>query len=174
MEISPSFSITNVRNLSGADVDESASVTKPPTFQNRRKSLYFEAKILDANRQKNKGISIGSDDQTVVCLMDEGVILSPNGIIPLGNELFQVGDIIGCRVLLDIYKSGSQDYHHVIFSSNGVEIGYPVIFEGNPPISVGIVQDDKYEGAPINEMVNLNFGDRPFQHSFGNYTLFPQ
>ena len=152
-------------------MNANSSISKQFATQETIKSFYLEGKLLNDEKTNIIGIGIKTEREVVLYGWDEGVILSPNRIFRC-KEKCRIGDVIGCRMTMDVNKKGNQPLHKVVFYRNGLAVSNAIILEGNIPISVVFLRDSQCESTLVDKIVDLNFGDRPFIHDIGNYNYF--
>lgn len=172
IETSRTISLRHLKTIVDVTEEVGGSISDVSATQNNsRKSVYFEVKILDGGRNNNIGIGVKSDTTSTIYHGNAGQIFAASKIIN-SEQPYGTGDVIGCHVSLEVYKSDTQTYNHCTFAKNGMECAYPVIFEGNAPISVVFLDTYGSEERQIDEVVELNLGEHPFKHSIGNYNAF--
>ena len=162
--------MTDARNVVDVETNEGSPVSNQHPSQTTKKSAYFEVKVPDGTRQNVLGLGIKSDTETVLYLWREGIFLSATEGMVRSEEKCQSGDVICCRLFLDVHTIESQRFHRLSFSINGRVLNRPISLEGNLPISAAIIRDEECE-EDDNE-TELNLGERPFIHSIGKYNLF--
>ena len=170
-ELSGANYLTNTKNAGALDMDENSPISEQFTSQDKIKSFYIEGKLLNNEQINVIGLGIKTETNTAIYHWGDGVILSDNQIIHCKGpcQPCKPGDVIGCRVSLEVYKTGNQTFHHVIFSRNGDVASDPIILEGHIPTSIFFLCDARCEDTLVDEIVDLNFGDRVFTYNIGNY-----
>ena len=167
--MSRKYLFTAVKNTYDLEMNESTPTSKPIGPHKKNRSYYFEGKIVQSNKKTTIGIGIKSDTENVKFICGKGVFTSPGTGIFHSTERCQPGDIIGCRVFQHF---SNQHCHCVLFSRNGSVIDCPIFFEGSLPISVGLFESSCFSGCCEDSGIDMNFGDRPFEYSIGNFNFF--
>ena len=166
-----SYYLVDGKNVIVPDVDKNSPVSRQLTTQGNRKSFYIEVELLNDEKADVVGIGIKIETKTVIYRWDDGVILSPNTHIHC-KEQCKSGDVIGCRMTLDVNKKGNQPLHNVVFYKNGLAVSNAIILEGSIPISVELLCDSQSKETLVEKSVKLNFGDHPFIHNIGKYKYY--
>ena len=98
-------------------MDKNSPISKKFATQKTIKSFYIEGKFLNDEQKNIIGIGIKTKMKTVIYQWNQGVIFSPDGLIRC-KEQCRGGDVIDCRMTLDVKMKGNNPLHNVVFYRN--------------------------------------------------------
>ena len=165
--------LTGVKNVIELENDVTSQKNSSEfTSENTRKPHYFEGKILDDSEKTIVGMGIKSGTETVLYLWNDGIFSSALDGLIIDSEQCKPGDVIGCCIHLEVSRTANQIFHQLWFSKNGRVMDQPILLVGKAPISVGLLTNADFKEHLCNEVVQMNFGDHPFEHKIGNPNFF--
>ena len=129
-------------------------------------SMYFEACVSDEVPNLCFGIGVASASSAVVYHATAGEILTSDQRIS-SEKPYGPKDTIGCRVNLNVYKSGNLSLHHCTFYLNGAMCSSTLYLEGCLPLSIVCLDALNPNEARPNNIFSLNMGDREFEYPPG-------
>lgn len=128
--------------------------------------MYFEVKFLKDIHRQDIGIGVKLNTAPVLYLPNNGVILGKQRIIHTGKTC-QPDDTICCRIALNLYSTGGQQYNRVTFSINGKEIGDSIMIIGVPPVSFVAYEDSTDVLSVAGDVFELNLDEDSYEHKTG-------
>ena len=116
--------------------------------------------------RRDIGLGVKLNTTPVLYLPNNGVILRKHRIIHTGKTC-QPDDTICCRITLNLYSTGGQQYNRVTFSINGKEIEHSIMITGVPPVLFVAYEDSTDVSSVAGDVFELNLDEDTYEHKTG-------
>ena len=154
------------------DIENSPIQLNPSPMTVQPQEKCFEATLIADQIDVNIGIGVMSEKGKVVYMFSDGIIFTSDGSTYFGRSA-QKEDVIGIRIIMNVHETEYQNYHHVMMYKNGENFGHPIILEGNNQISAVFVHEMEDKNFPIEDVIDLNFGEKSFNFKIGKQKFKP-